>query len=81
MAFTDEDRNVLIEAATKVKNIEGWMANLPCQQVPPVCTQEKRIANLETSRERGIKGVVAIGIGSVLTFIGIYIRHLFQSGG
>lgn len=81
MAFTDEDRNVLIATATRVETFEKWMNDLPCQQHPPECTQEDRIASLETSRDRGVKAGVSVVIGAVLTAIGVYIRYLFHTGG
>jgi hypothetical protein len=76
MAFTDEDRNILIKTATKVENIEGWMANLPCQQHPPECTQEARVKLLETSQKRLANGFVTAIIITVVTAIGAYIKSL-----
>ena len=77
MAFTSEDRNVLISTATKVDLIEGWIGNLPCHQIPPVCTQESRLKSLETTRARGIGSIitsiilsVVAGISYLLTRIG-----------
>jgi hypothetical protein len=81
MAFTDEDRNILIKTATQVKNIEDWIGDLPCRQHPPECTQEHRLSSLETSRDRGVKAGVSVVIGAVLTAIGVYIRYLFHTGG
>jgi hypothetical protein len=76
MAFTNEDRNILIETATKVANVEGWMENLPCQQHPPECTQENRLESLETTRSRGIKAAVSTIIGLFLAATGYLINKI-----
>jgi len=76
MAFTDEDRNILIETATKVANMEGWMENLPCQQHPPECTQEDRLSSLETTRERAVKTTLTALVGSVLAGIGYLLSRI-----
>lgn len=78
MAFTDEDRNILIETKTKVDNIERWMSNLPCQQHPPECTQENRIGSLETSRRRWYTGIVATAVGAIVAGVGALIRSLMN---
>ena len=77
MAFTDEDRNILIETATKVVNIEGWVGNLPCQQHPPECTQEPRLKSLEDTRNRQTTGIVTAIIAFVVTVVG----YLFSKVG
>lgn len=74
MAFTPEDRNLLIATATRVENMGGWIENLPCQQHPPECTQETRIESLETTRTRGVTGMVTTVIGIVVAAVG-YIIH------
>ena len=70
MAFTDEDRNILIATATKVENMEGWMENLPCQQHPPECTQEERLASLEKTRDRAVKTTLTALVGSFMAALG-----------
>jgi hypothetical protein len=76
MAFTPEDRNILIETATKVANVEGWMENLPCQQHPPECTQDDRLKSLEVTRERAVKTTLASLVGGVVAGIGYLIHRL-----
>jgi len=76
MAFTDEDRNVLIATATKVENIEGWMANLPCQQHPPECTQEDRLKSLETTRSRAIGTTITAAIATVVAGLGWFLAKI-----
>jgi len=76
MAFTDEDRNILIETATKVANVEGWMENLPCQQHPPECTQEDRLKTLEVTRERAIRTTLTALVGSIVVGIGWLLNKL-----
>jgi hypothetical protein len=70
MAFTDEDRAVLVGTAVRVENMENWMNDLPCQQHPPECTQEDRLKSLETTRERAIKTTLAAMVGSVMAGLG-----------
>ena len=76
MAFTDEDRNILIETATKVANVEGWMENLPCQQHPPECTQENRLKSLETTRSRGVGAVITILVLSAIAFLKMLVAKI-----
>ncbi len=66
MAFTQDDRDILIETKTKVENLEGWMESLPCKQHPPECTQEERLASLETTRNRAIGTTLTALVGSVV---------------
>jgi hypothetical protein len=81
MAFTDEDRNILIETATKVANVEGWMENLPCQQHPPECTQEHRLESLEKTRGRAISASIK-GLVAVILSVGAYcVTKLIGTGG
>ena len=76
MAFTDEDRNILIATATKVENMTGWMENLPCQQHPPECTQEERLASLEKTRSRAIGTTLTALVGSVVAGFAYFISKL-----
>lgn len=76
MAFTDEDRNVLIATATKVENIEGWIESMPCQQHPPGCTQESRIKSLETSRNRGIGAMITFLVLSALAGLKLFVSKI-----
>ena len=76
MAFTDEDRNILIETATKVANVEGWMENLPCQQHPPECTQEDRLASLEKTKSRAINTTLTALVGSIVAALGYFFHRL-----
>lgn len=70
MAFTDEDRNVLISTATQVANIEKRLDHLPCEQDPPQCTQETRLKSLEVTRERAIKTTLTALVGSIIAGLG-----------
>jgi len=70
MAFTDEDRNILIATATRVENIESKFEDLPCEQHPPECTQETRLKSLETTRSRGFKAVASTIIGLIMATVG-----------
>lgn len=76
MAFTDDDRNILIEAATEVRNIKERLAHLPCEQEPPVCTQEIRLASLESTRNRTVGAVVTTAILSLVAGISYLITKI-----
>jgi len=76
MAFTDEDRNLLIATATRVENMEGWMENLPCQQHPPECTQESRLTSLETTRSRGIGAAISVAILAFLAGLKLFLAKI-----
>jgi len=76
MAFTDEDRAVLVGTAVRVENMENWMNDLPCQQHPPECTQEERLKSLETTRKRAINTTLTALVGSVVAGIGYLFSRL-----
>ena len=84
MAFTDEDRNVLIATATKVENIEGWIGSLPCQQQPPVCTQEGRLVSIErvaVSTRNWVAGIVATILGGgALAILAAFLTKISTGG-
>jgi len=80
MAFTDEDRNILIETSTKVKNIEGWVESLPCQQQPPVCLKQDALDNLEktvSNTRNWVAGIVATILGGgALAVLAAILTHI-----
>jgi hypothetical protein len=75
MAFTDEDRAMLVRTATKVENIENRLEHLPCEIDPLIYgTQEVRLKSLETTRSRTITSVVSTIIAVLVAAIG-YLFH------
>jgi hypothetical protein len=84
MAFTDEDRNVLVATKTKVDNIEGWIASLPCQQQPPVCLKTDKLDDIEkrlSNTRNWVAGVVATVIGGgALALLAALLTHLARGG-
>ena len=84
MAFTDEDRSVLISTKTKVENIEGWIASLPCQQQPQVCPKQDRLDDIEkglSNTRNWVAGVVATLIGGgTLALLAALLNHLARGG-
>ena len=78
MAFTDDDRNILIATKTKVEAIENQLSDLPCKQHPPECTQETRLESLEKTRRRWYTGMVTLVIGAVVAGISATIRFFVK---
>lgn len=76
MAFTDEDRAVLIGTAVRVESMENWINDLPCQQHPPECTQDTRIKALEKTKTRAINSTLTALVGSIVAGIAYLIHRI-----
>lgn len=75
VGFTLGDQGRLVRMETTLNTLATTMSELPCAHEPPVCTQENRLASLETTRRRGVGGVITLIIGAIIAFV----ASLFQN--
>ncbi len=65
VGFTLGDQGRLVRMETTLNTLATNMSNLPCAHEPPICTQESRLASLETSRKRGIGAFIAAVVAAI----------------
>lgn len=75
VGFTLGDQSRMIRMESTLNTLATGVGNLPCAHEPPICTQENRLASLETTRRRGMGGFITLIIGAIVAFI----ASLFQN--